>query len=140
METPFIDHDTPDPDGVKPTGKLSRVAASILMKALYSARMCRYDLLKAIGHLASRITKWTSRCDKQLNRLVSYINTTADDVTLRGYIGDNPEDLWLELYSGADLASDKDSRKSTSGIFLALVGKHSFFPLRAISRKQGRVS
>ena len=95
--TPFSDCDTPDPDGVKPTGKLSRVAASNLMKALYTARMCRYDLLKAIGHLASRITKWTTRCDKQLNRLISYINTTADDVTLRGYIGDSPDELWLEL-------------------------------------------
>lgn len=31
-DTPFIDHDTPDPDRVQPTGLMSKVAASVLMK------------------------------------------------------------------------------------------------------------
>lgn len=83
--------------------------------------MCRYDLLKAICHLASRVTKWIARCDKQLNRLVSY-TPAAENISLKGYIGDDVNDWWLGLWCDVDFASDTDSRKYTSGIFLALVG------------------
>ena len=35
------------------------IAATVLMKTLYAARMARFDLLRAIGALASRIMRWT---------------------------------------------------------------------------------
>ena len=54
VETPFVDTNTEDPEEGEETGVLSAVAASILMKILYAARMARFDLLKAIQMLASR--------------------------------------------------------------------------------------
>ena len=38
-------------------GKLSSIAARILMKILYAARFARFDLLRAVGSLASMITR-----------------------------------------------------------------------------------
>ena len=40
------------------SGKLGKIAASILMGALYSARMGRFDLLRAICRLACFVSKW----------------------------------------------------------------------------------
>ena len=48
------------------------------MKILYGARVARYDLLRPVRALASRITRWTKLCDKKLHRLVSYINETVN--------------------------------------------------------------
>ena len=44
------------------------------------------------------------------------------------------EDLNLTLYSDADFAGCLDTAKSTSGVFIALTGPNSFFPLNAISK------
>ena len=55
VDTPFIDTGSLDPDGDAPIGHLSSAAASIL-KVLYAARMARFDLLKPITMLASRIS------------------------------------------------------------------------------------
>ena len=141
MDTPFIDTTTIDPDQDKePKGILASCAASILMKLLYTARLARFDLLKAITTLASRLTTWTRRCDKQLTRLVDYVHSTATTMKLEGYIGDKPEDLRLQLFTDADFAGCLSTRKSTSGLFLALVGPHTFFPLTASSKKQTAVS
>ncbi len=43
-------------------------------------------------------------------------------------------------YSDADFAGDKKRQRSTSGVFLALYGAHTFFPLSAQSKKQTAVS
>ena len=59
---------------------------------------------------------------------------------LEGYIGDDPKDLRLQLFADADFAGDLSTRKSTSGLFLALAGPHSFYPLTASSKKQTAVS
>jgi hypothetical protein len=60
----------------EPSGELGPIAARVLMKVLYAARMCRYDLLRTFCYLATRITKWTATCDKALHRLMCYINST----------------------------------------------------------------
>ncbi len=59
-----------------PAGILQPIAARILMKLLYAARMARLYLLRAIQFLASYITKWTPECDRRLDRLVSYVWST----------------------------------------------------------------
>ncbi len=46
-----------------------------------------------------------------------------------GFVGDKPEDLEVGLFSDADFAGDRADMKSTSGVFLALYGTHSFFSL-----------
>ena len=46
------------PELVNPHGQLHEYAARVLMKILYGARLARKDLLRAIGALATFITKW----------------------------------------------------------------------------------
>jgi hypothetical protein len=55
-------------------GKLASLAASVLMKCLYAARMCRFDLLRAVQGLAKFMTKWTKKQDRELHQLMSYIH------------------------------------------------------------------
>ena len=57
-------------------GKLWSIAARVLMKLLYCARMARYDLLRPVCHLACHVSKWTSECDRRLHKLVCYVNCT----------------------------------------------------------------
>ena len=57
-------NNTSSKSGKKPVddsaiGVLRIVAARILMKVLYGARMARYDLLRAMCRLACFVTKWT---------------------------------------------------------------------------------
>ena len=57
VDTPFIDTTTVDPElDEEPQGVLAASAVSILMKLVYTARLARFDLLKAITTLASRLT------------------------------------------------------------------------------------
>ena len=56
------------------------------------------------------------------------------------FVGDKPEYQQLGLFSGADFAGDRADMRSTSGVFLALYGPHSFFPLSAQSTKQTAAS
>ena len=126
----------PETDDV---GALKPIACKILMKVLYAARMCRFDLLKAIALLASRVTKWDRDCDRRLHRLISYINSTLE-LRLTGYVGDNPSEVSLALYSDADFAGCKNTARSTTGVFLALVGPNTFVPLAAVSKRQSCVS
>ena len=44
------------------------------------------------------------------------------------------------VYADADFAGDTISSKSTSGAYIALIGKHTFIPLGAFSKKQAVVS
>ncbi len=47
----------------KPIGKFSSSAAKVIMKVFYAARVARFDLLRAIGHLARWVNKWDTGCD-----------------------------------------------------------------------------
>ena len=102
-ETPFLDESKPefDENPINPEvpspcptdviaeqpGVLGDAAAAVLMKILYGARMGRYDLIRPVQALASRITKWNRLCDKKLHRIVSYINSTLD-LHLYGWVCD----------------------------------------------------
>ena len=88
------------------------------MKVLYTARLARFDLLRAAQSLASRITKWTLYCDQRLHRLMSYAHQTYD-LVMTGYVGkeDTLDNMFLELSADADFAADEGA-KSTSGVFL----------------------
>ena len=50
------------------------------------------------------------------------------------------EQLELGLLTDSDFAGDRKDMKSTSGVFLALYGTHTFFPLCSASTKQTNVS
>ena len=57
-------------------GALAGVAASVLMKCMYAARMARFDLLWPVQGLARYISKLTKRQDEELYHLMCYIYTT----------------------------------------------------------------
>ena len=120
-------------------GCLGEHAPAVLMKILYGARVARYDLLRPVQALASKITKWTKLCDHKLHRLVSYINETVQ-ICLHAWVGDPIERIKMVLYCDADLASDRNDHKSTSGVFLCLMGPQTFVPIAAYCRKQTSVS
>ena len=69
-------------------GVLQPIAARVLMKVLYGARMARFDLLRAVCHLACFVTKWSETCDRRLHRLMCYINSTLD-FSMHGWVGDD---------------------------------------------------
>ena len=120
-------------------GDLAPHACSMLMKLLWLGRLSRPDLLKPVSDLATRITKWSKNNDRELFRLVCYVNATVY-YRLVGTIGDDISELSLKLFVDADFAGDRLDAKSTSGGYLVLVGPQSFFPLMWISKRQTSVS
>ena len=68
-------------------GSLAPQAASILMKLLYPARICRFDLLRSINNLARKITKWTKREDALLHRLMAYVHQSKHHMMIRAVCG-----------------------------------------------------
>eukprot|EP00969_Alexandrium_andersonii_P117841 5212437-Alexandrium_andersonii.AAC.1 len=58
------------------------------MKILWVARVARFDLLRVVGFLAAKITKWKSKCDRQLSRLVGCMKATAG-LRMIGWVGDS---------------------------------------------------
>ena len=128
--TPFCPAGSLDPADDALEGELGFAACRVLMKALWLGRLARPDLVKPIGDLASFVQKWSRNCDKQLHRLVCYINSTVNS-TLVGTVQDSTDELHLSLYVDADFAGERDA-KSTSGGFLTLSGPHTHFPLACL--------
>ena len=121
--------------GEEDKGVLSDVACAVLMKILYAARLARWDLLRAIGILASRVTKWSRACDKALHKLVCYVYSSVE-MTLAGYVGvnDSIDDFWISVYADSDLAGDRPGFKSASGYLAAIEGPSTFFPFACKSK------
>ena len=133
-KTPFLDESKVENSSGNKEGLLAPIACKVLMKTLYGARLARFDLLRHIAALASKIAKWDSVCDRMLHGLVCYIHSSLDH-KLKGHIRDSSKSLTLALFSDAGFAGCLDTAKSTSGVFIALTGPISFFPLNAISKK-----
>ena len=70
VSSPYLTEADEDPKGERSKGRLGPIAARVMMKILCAARVVRFDLLKGIQQLATRIATWTSWCDKALHRLV----------------------------------------------------------------------
>ena len=127
------------PEGWENEGVLKSISSKILMKILYGARTCRWDLLHAVNTLAREVTKWNKNCDIRLHKLMCYVKQSSQH-SLEGWIGDSAGKLKLVAWCDADFAGDMKASKSTSGAHLALVGPNSFFPLSALCKKQSVVS
>ena len=140
VSTPFHEERIARPiqDEKENKGVLAPIAARVLMKILFAARMARFDLLRAVQRLAARVTKWSTDCDKALYRLICYIHSTLD-LKLQSFIGDKITECKLWCFADADHAGEYDNR-STSGCILILVGPNTYFPLTAFSKKQTSVS
>ena len=122
-----------------PHGAMNTDAASIIMTTMYAARMARFDLLRAVGHLARRMTKWDKLESKRLREIIECMHRTYE-LRLKGFICDKTENLKLAQYADAVCASGRSDAKSTSGLLLAQVGPMSFYPLAAHPKKQTAVS
>ena len=140
VATPFHDDKIARPveTEAEVKGELAPIASRVLMKLLFPARMARYDLLRAVQGLASRVTKRSSECDKALHRLMCYVNSSLD-VRLLSDIGGPVDQCKLWLFADADHAGEHDNN-STSGTFLELVGLNTYFPLSAFGKKQTSIS
>ena len=126
--TPYLPDGSFVDGGFESRGSMADSASKVLMKILWSARLSRPDLMKAMGDLTRKITTWSRAEDRKLFRLMSYLKGTASYV-LEGYIRDDPRALRLNLYTDADHASGVDDVKSTSGKFLTLEGPNSFLAI-----------
>ena len=82
---------------------LQPIAAKILMKVLYGARMARFDLLRAVCQLATQFTKWDAYCDKRLHRIMCYIKSTVN-LKMVGWVGDDADNITPVLFADADFA------------------------------------
>ena len=80
------------------SGVLGCVSAMIAMTAMYPGRVARFDLLSTIGFLAKRITRSDRECDRRLHRLMCYVMTTADEISV-GWIGEDPSALMAHLFA-----------------------------------------
>ena len=109
------------------------------MKALWLGRLARPDIIKAIGDFATQVQKWSRNNDKQLRRLICYVNTSKTH-RLVGPIHDDPRELHLALYVDADFKGEQSDARSTSAGYLVLKGPNSFFPLAWVSKRQTSVS
>ena len=123
----------------EPEGDLASVAASILMKCLYVARMARFDLLRPVQGLARFMTKWKKRHDKELYQLICYIHTTLESKMV-GWVADDFQLLQAHVYSDSDFAGCSQSMRSTTGVHTCLRGPNSNFPLSGQSKRQGCIS
>ena len=122
-------------------GVFAPYSASLLMKALYLARMVRLDIAYTINFLAKYITRWNTLCDKQLCHLYSYLANTANTALVATIDRRDIGQLKLEAYPDADLCGTYDTTKSTSGGFLALTGANgTFVQLDWFSKKQTATS
>ena len=137
--TPCIDDHLIPEEEFDERGALSSAAARIVLKALYVARIARYDFMWSVNMLAREVTRWTVACDRRLHRLICYMHQTAEYAQVC-FVGDAPGDCWLTLFSDASFAGDLRDSKSTSGGILCLVGPNTFVPITWICKKQGAVS
>ena len=116
-------------------GCLNAIAAMMLMTLLYSARVARFDLFKPINFLAKRITRWDSKCDRRLHRLMCYVYATQD-YQMVGWLGDHPSVITAHLFCDADFAGCPYTLKSTNGCHADIQGPNTRFPWAAGSNQQ----
>ena len=127
------------PEGWDNKGKLAGIASKVLMKVLWAARLARYDLLKAVSYLARFVTRWSTRCDEMLHRLVCYIDSTKHH-RMVSWVGDSLTKINPHLFADADFAGDPLTQRCTSGYHLVARGPRTCFVISGQSKTQGCVS
>ena len=133
-----IQWDRDDPNIVPSTeseGRLQPIAAKVLMKILCGARLARFDLLRAVCHLACHVTRWSSTCDRRLHRLVCYIHSTKH-YKMFGWVGDSVPNLEPHMFAEADFAGCTATQRSTSGVHACIRGPATCFPIAGCGKRQ----
>ena len=73
-KTPFLDESKAE--SITNYSKEGLLAPIAFMKVMHGARLARFDLLRPIAALASKITKWDTLCEIMLHRPVCYLNSS----------------------------------------------------------------
>ena len=129
-DVPGVDTDTIAlSEGDELEGHFTTSAARHVMALLYVARHTRPDISASVNALARHFQAWSRLDDKQLARLMSYLQETVDWVLLLS--AQDPAASTYNLYVDADFAGDRHSRKSTSGYVFGLETKSSERPAGA---------
>jgi hypothetical protein len=140
VTTPYVSDGVLTDQDYEITGEIAHKASSVLMKLLWVSRLCRPDLAFGICLLAGQVTTWSRNSDKQLFRLVSYLESTKA-MCLHLTVLDEPQNCTLDLFCDADLGGCPDTAKSTSGLFLVVRGPNgTFVPLAWHARRQQHVA
>ncbi len=72
VSTPFCTAAQLDPlYDIPGEGVLAPIAARVLMKVMFAARLCRPDLSHTVTQLARHVMKWDVVCDAQLHCVTS---------------------------------------------------------------------
>ena len=127
--TPFCPEGSlvPSADDVK--GELAPNACKILMKALWLGCLARPDIIKPIGDLATQVQKWSRNNDKQLHRLICYVNTSKNH-RLVGTIRDDPRELHLARSTSMRISLERSPMQDPPpGAILCEKGLTPSFPL-----------
>ncbi len=127
------------PEDFEEPGHLPLDAAKIIIQGLCGAHLVRFELLWPVCTSAREVSRWTRVCGKRLHRLMCYIHHTPDH-SLESFVGDDAQHCHVVLFSDADLAGDMIQSKSTSGLYMAIVGPNTFAPIAASCDKQTCVS
>ena len=98
------------PEDFETEGYLSKDAAKIIMKALYGARLVRFELLWPICRLPAWSRSGHARATRGLHRLICYIHHTEDH-SLESFVGDDAQHCHPVLFSDADFAGDMVTAK-----------------------------
>ena len=86
--TPFLDESTYEVGGQKvdsiregeEVGEPAHISARVLMRIMHMARFAGFDLLRAVGPLTNRITKWDKTCDREhVRMIISYEDPRSGD-------------------------------------------------------------
>ena len=136
--TPYLEADTPTTTAEGEEGAQKATCASHLMKLLFAARMSAPWLCVGIQKLASFVSKWTRFHDKALHKLMSFCKHNAALQLTSSLSEADRTTVELHFYPDADLAGDKATTKSTSGLWVELASKDGlrFWPLAWGSKKQ----
>ena len=127
IDTPMeVNYDLMDDDQVVP--ELESIYRQLIGSLNFLAITARPDIAFSVNKLAQFTSKPTQRHFKSLKRVVRYLMKTSD----LALVYESREGIAVECYSDSDFASDKNSRKSTSGC-ITLINDS---PVTWFSRKQ----
>ena len=135
---PMTDGLREEPDELKPPSKDVQKMIGML---LWISRCGRPEIAFCLSRLGTRVSRWTTKCQEQMDRCVGYLWNSSggkdakENVVLRMkvHLLDKPEDLRSVVYTDADLSVPR----SQSGMYYVLESvRGSLVPVHWTSKKQ----
>ena len=106
-------------------GRFTKSCSSHAATSLFAARVARPDLVVATQQLCSAVSRWNGFHDMALTRLMAYAANNCDYVLNGTLSPEDLEDLEILASPDADWNGDPETTKSTTGLFLEIVGLKS---------------